>query len=57
MDDEFLVILHRTSKDWPKEGTTSVTKDEGIRIVDREGPKFASFHLCSSFAKKGLTKA
>jgi hypothetical protein len=57
MDDKFLVILHRTSKAWPKEGITYVTKGEGIHVFDREGPKFASFHLHSSFAKKELTKA
>jgi hypothetical protein len=41
MDDDFPVILHRTSKDQPKEGITYITKGEGVRVFDREGPKFA----------------
>jgi putrescine---pyruvate transaminase len=43
MDDDFPLILHRTSKEQLKDGITYITKGEGVHVFDQDGKTYLDF--------------
>ncbi len=43
MEDNFPLILHRTSKEQLKEGVTCITKGKGLRVFDQNGKSYLDF--------------
>jgi len=40
MSDNFNLILHRTSKEQRKKGITTITKGDGVYLLDQDGKRY-----------------